>query len=57
MLLSRLGYVGVPWDTKCSNIWLVFLNHPKNLIHRSRAKFNVLLLAASVDGMDPYHPR
>ena len=35
--------VGVPWGTKCSNMWLVFLIHPNsiNLIHRGRAKVNV----------------
>ena len=31
--------VGVPWGTECSNMWLVFLIHPRNinLIHTVRA--------------------
>jgi hypothetical protein len=35
--------VGVPWGTKCSNIWLEFLIHPNymNLIHNGRARVSV----------------
>lgn len=31
---------GVPWETKCANIWIVLLNHPKiiNLSQRKRAR-------------------
>ena len=34
--------VGVPWGTKCWNIWLVFLIHPNNinLTHKGRANNN-----------------
>ena len=34
---------GVPWGTRCSNMWLVFLIHPNNinLIHKGRARVNV----------------
>ena len=41
--INGINMVGVPWGTKCSNIWLVFLIHPNsiNLIHKGRAKVNV----------------
>jgi hypothetical protein len=38
--MNGINMVGVPWGTKCSNMWLVFLIHTNNmnLIHRGRAK-------------------
>ena len=41
--INGINIVGVPWGTKCSNMWLVFLIHPNNinLIHKGRAKVNV----------------
>ena len=41
--INAINIFGVPCRIKCSNIWLVFLNHPNNinLIHRGRAKFSV----------------
>ena len=43
MTVNGISMVGVPWGTKCSNMWLVFLIHPNNinLIHRGRAKVSV----------------
>jgi hypothetical protein len=37
--MNGISMVGVPWGTKCSGIWLVFLIHPNNinLIHIGRA--------------------
>jgi len=41
--INGINMVGVPWGTKCSNMWLVFLIHPNNinLIHKGKAKVNV----------------
>ena len=41
--INGISIFGVPWGTKCSNIWLVFFIHPNNinLIHKGRAKVNV----------------
>lgn len=35
---------GVPWGTKCANIWIVLLIHPKiiKLIQRGKANVNVI---------------
>jgi hypothetical protein len=29
--VNGINMVGVPWGTKCSNMWLVFLIHPNNV--------------------------
>jgi hypothetical protein len=36
---------GVPWGTRCSNIWFALLIHPYiiNLIHKGSAKVNVIV--------------
>jgi hypothetical protein len=41
--INGINMGGVPWGTKCSNMWLVFLIHPTdiNLIHIGRARVNV----------------
>jgi hypothetical protein len=41
--MNSISMSGVPWGTKCSNIWLVFLIHPNNinLIHIGRVRVNV----------------
>jgi hypothetical protein len=35
--MNGTSMVGVPWGTRCSNMWLVFLIHPNsiNLIHKA----------------------
>jgi len=44
--INCINTVGVPWATKFSNMWLVFLIHPNNinLIHMDRAKLSVSLV-------------
>jgi hypothetical protein len=41
--MNGISIVGVTCGTRCSNMWLVFLIHPKNinLIHIGSAKVNV----------------
>jgi hypothetical protein len=41
--INGINMVGVPWSTKCSNMWLVFLIHPNsiNLIHIGRVRVSV----------------
>ena len=41
--INGINMDGVPWGTRCSNMWLVFLIHPNNinLIHKGRARVNV----------------
>lgn len=41
--MNGISMVGVPWGTKCSNMWLVFLIHPNsmNLIHKGNARVSV----------------
>jgi hypothetical protein len=41
--INGINIVGVPWGTRCSNMWFAFLIHPNNinLIHRGRAKVSV----------------
>jgi len=41
--MNGISIVGVPWGTKCSNMWLVFLIHPYNIkvIHKGSAKVRV----------------
>ena len=41
--INCINMVGVPWGTRCSNIWLVFLIHPNsiNLTHKGKARVNV----------------
>lgn len=41
--MNGINMVGVPWGTKCSNMWFVFLIHPNsiNLTHRGRANVSV----------------
>jgi hypothetical protein len=41
--INGISIFGVPWGTKCSNIWLVFFIHPNNinLIHKGRTKVNI----------------
>ena len=56
--INGINMVGVPWGTKCSNMWLVFLIHPNNinLIHRGRAKFSVsvrCLVLVKIYGNNP----
>lgn len=43
MTINGINVVGVPWGTKCSNMWLVFLIHPNsmNLTHKGRARVRV----------------
>jgi len=43
--INGIIMVGVPWGTKCSNMWLVFLIHLNNInfIHRGRAKLSVVV--------------
>jgi len=43
IIINGINMVGVPWGTRCSNMWLVFLIYPNstNLSHRGRAKFSV----------------
>lgn len=46
--INGINKIGVPWGTRCLNMWLVFLNHPyiKNLNHKGNAidKFKVRCL-------------
>lgn len=56
--INGISNVGVPWGTRCSNIWLVFLIHPNsiNLIHKGRAKVNVsvkCLVLVKIYGNNP----
>jgi hypothetical protein len=41
--INGINIDGVPWGTRCSNMWLVFLIHPNsiNLIHKGRARVSV----------------
>jgi len=41
--INGINIVGVPWGTRCSNMWLVFLIHPNsiNLIHKGNARVSV----------------
>jgi hypothetical protein len=41
--MNGISMAGVPWGTRCSNMWLVFLIQPNNinLIHSGKAKVNV----------------
>jgi hypothetical protein len=41
--MNGISTVGVPWGTRCSNMWLVFLIYPNNinLIHKGRARVSV----------------
>jgi len=41
--INDINMVGVPWGTRCSNMWLVFLIHPNsmNLTHRGKARVSV----------------
>jgi len=41
--INGINMVGVPWGTRCSNMWLVFLIHPNNmnLIHKGKARVSV----------------
>jgi hypothetical protein len=41
--VNGISTVRVPWGTRCSNVWLVFLTHPNNinLIHKGRARVSV----------------
>jgi hypothetical protein len=43
--INVINMVGVPWGTKCSNTWLIFLIHPNNInhIHRDKARVSVSL--------------
>jgi hypothetical protein len=43
--MNGISIVGVPWGTKCSNMWFVFLIHPNNinLIHKGKARLMLLL--------------
>ena len=29
--MNGINMLGVPWGTRCSNMWLVFLIHPNNV--------------------------
>lgn len=44
--INGINTGGVPWGTKCANIWFVLLIHPKNmkLNHRGRAKDSVRVI-------------
>jgi hypothetical protein len=41
--IQSINVVGVPWGTRFSNMWLVFLIHPKsmNLTHSGRASVSM----------------
>jgi len=41
--INGINMVGVPWGTRCSNMWLVFLIHPNsiNLTHKGKARVSV----------------
>jgi hypothetical protein len=41
--INVINIFGVPCDTECSKMWLVYLVRPNNIniIHRGRAKFGV----------------
>lgn len=41
--MNGISMVGVPWGTRCSNMWFVFLIHPNsiNLTHRGKASVSV----------------
>jgi hypothetical protein len=43
--IDGFNMVSVPYGTKCSNTWFVFLIHPNNinLIHTGRAKIGVIV--------------
>jgi hypothetical protein len=58
MTINGISIVGVPWGTKCSNIWLVFLIHPYsiNVIHKGNARVSVsvkCLVLVKMYGNDP----
>jgi len=44
--INGINMAGVPWGTKCSNMWLVFFVYPNNinLIHKGRSKCSVSLV-------------
>jgi hypothetical protein len=55
--INGISIVGVPWGTKCSNIWLVLI-HPNNtnLIHNGRAGVSVsvrCLVLVKIYGNNP----
>ena len=41
--INGISMVGVPWGTRCSNMWLMFLIHPNsiNLTHKGKASVSV----------------
>lgn len=43
--INGINMVGVPWGTKCSNMWFVFLIHPNNinLTHNGKASVSVIV--------------
>ena len=49
--INFINIVGVPWGTKCSNMWLVFFIQPNNinLIHSGKA-------TVSVTGCNAFQP-
>ena len=57
--INSINTVGVPWGTKCSNMWLVLSIHLNNmnLIHRGRAKVSVSVKSLVLVKMYSNNPR
>lgn len=57
--INGISIDGVPWGTRCSNMWLVFLIHPNNinLIHSGKARVNVRVRCLVLVKMYGNNPR
>jgi hypothetical protein len=57
--MNVISMVGVPWGTRCSNMWLVFLINPNNinLIHKGMARVSVSVKCLVLVKMYGNNPR